>query len=379
MGSDHVVVLSNDVVPGMGLPVAAPGLRAWGIALGLREHGYKVTLAVDANVARRVWPYGFPPPAPCGTLLLTARQVGDFVRTHRPKALIITNSNHIDALGELGPTKLIYDFFAPKVLELAQHQATPERDAELNQLMTRKLRALSRSDGVIVNGEKKIPYVEEWLGKAGSQNTQTAIVVMPVPRHEPAPPPEDGPVHAVVTGYIQPWSQPGEWSEVVTPYLEDGSLILHLLVANHWGGREAASLPSPFRRLVGQPGVRTHGTMEFKDFQHFLGRCHLSLDLFEHNPERELAMVTRTMVAVASGLATLHVPFTETSELVRRYEAGWLVSPTDKGAIAEALNEAVLSREALAERREGAVAMAAHIDPSEATKALVDLLESVAP
>jgi len=35
----RVFVLSNDVVPSLGMPVAAPGLRAFGLAEGLRANG----------------------------------------------------------------------------------------------------------------------------------------------------------------------------------------------------------------------------------------------------------------------------------------------------------------------------------------------------
>ena len=169
---------------------------------------------------------------------------------------------------------------------------------------------------------------------------------MPVPTLPPSPTPTTGPLHAVVSGYIQPWSQPGEWIEALTPAILDGRLVLHLLVSKHWGGRGALlEVPPGIQRLAELPGVRAHGTMEFAPFQRLLNQCHLSIDLFAPNAERELAMVTRTMVAIASGLATVHVPFTETSELVREFDAGWLVAPDDLASITQAVEEAVEDRD----------------------------------
>ena len=46
----NVIIISNDVIPGMGLPVAAPGLRAWGLAHGLREHGISVEIVVMSRL-----------------------------------------------------------------------------------------------------------------------------------------------------------------------------------------------------------------------------------------------------------------------------------------------------------------------------------------
>lgn len=374
----EIVVLSNDVVPGMGLPVAAPGLRAWGLAKGLRAHGYRVLLAVDDRVVKRVWDRPYPPPTPPGTIVLDVRQVGDLVRTRRPRAVVVTNANHVQTLGDLGPTRLVYDFFAPKVLEFEQNADIEARQGELQRLVERKLEALAKSAAVIVNGQKKLGYVAEWLSRASASDTPTAVVVMPVPPRRSSGGARPGPVQAVVSGYLQPWSRPGDWAQAVSPLLRDGSMVLHLLVTSHWGGEaKTHEMPETLARLVEIDGVQTHGAMEFEDFQRFLSSCDVSIDLFERNPERELAMVTRTMVAVASGLPTLHVPFTETSELVRQYDAGWLVEPTDLPGIEVALCEAVKSPAALEQKRLGAARMAAAIEPFEATKPLVDLLKDL--
>ena len=373
----HIVVLSNDVVPGMGLPVAAPGLRAWGIAQGLRAHGCRVSLIVDAHVVTRAWGMPFPPPRR-GCLMLTPRQAGDYVRCQRPDALIVTNSNHVEALGALGETRLIYDFFAPKVLELEQFPPSPERETQMERLVHRKLQALARADAVVVNGRKKSGYVDSWLRRAGAEGTPTRVVLMPIPSLTPSETPASGPIHAVVSGYLQPWSQPGEWAHTVAPYLQDGSLVLNLLVSNHWGsGGAGLELPEMFRELAAGPGVKTHGTMEFEPFQRLLNSCHVSIDLFSRNAERELAMVTRTVVAISAGLATIHVPFTETSELVREHGAGWLVDPDDHDAISGALTEAVEHRDALRTKREGARALAAVMEPGRAVQPLLDLLAEV--
>jgi hypothetical protein len=370
----HIVVLSNDIVPGMGLPVAAPGLRAWGIAQGLRAHGFRVSLIVDAHVVARAWGQPFPPPRR-GCIVLTPRQAGDFVRCHRPDALIVTNSNHVEALGSLPGIRLIYDFFAPKVLELEQFPAGPERDLQMQRLVERKLQALARAEAILVNGQKKSGYVQSWLRRAGAEHTPTRVVLMPIPSLRPSQTPTAGPIHAVVSGYLQPWSQPGEWADTVAPYLQDGSLVLHLMVSNHWSsGSSGLQLPEMFRRLAAGPGVQTHGMMEFEPFQRLLNSCHVSIDLFSRNPERELAMVTRTMVAVSAGLATIHVPFTESSELVREHGAGWLVDPDDHDGISTALTQAVGDRDCLRVKREGARALAAVMEPERAVLPILDLV-----
>ena len=55
MSDPKVVLVANDVVPGMGLPVAAPGLRVFGLGEGLRRHGFEVVTAVDPGGETGDW------------------------------------------------------------------------------------------------------------------------------------------------------------------------------------------------------------------------------------------------------------------------------------------------------------------------------------
>jgi hypothetical protein len=376
--AQSVVVLANDVVPGMGLPVAAPGLRAWGLATGLRAHGYRVTVVVDDNIVQLAWRRPFPPPTPPHTVVLPRNRIGEFVRSRRPSAVVMTNSNLIDDVGDLGDSALVYDFFAPKVLEFEQLDDAAERGPELERLVDRKLRALARSAAVIVNGEKKVPYVEDWLGRAGVKGLPSEVVVMPLPTAFRPRAKRGAPIHAVVTGYIQAWSRPGEWTDALEHYLSNGSMVLHLMVSNHWGGgiRDLA-MPKAFSKLQEMPNVRLHPAMEIDDFRAFLSLQHLSIDLFERNDERELAMVTRTMVAISCGLPAIHVPFTETSELIKRHDAGWLVSPSEPAELDNVLLEATQARGVLSAKRDGAVAMAASLEPEVAVEPLVGILQEL--
>jgi hypothetical protein len=117
--------------------------------------------------------------------------------------------------------------------------------------------------------------------------------------------------------------------------------------------------------------------MDYRDFRSFLARCHLSIDLFERNPERELAFVTRTAVALAGGLPVIHVPFTEVSPLIRRTDAGWVMENDDLESLTSALKDATGELEILERKQAGARALASELDPPVATVALHRLLGEV--
>lgn len=187
-----------------------------------------------------------------------------------------------------------------------------------------------------------------------------------------------GPLRVVVSGYIQPWSTPGAWVEAVEPMLRDRSVTLELLVANHWGGsRVNDAMPPAYQQLATVPGVTTHGLSDYEDFRKLLTSCDVSIDVFERNPERELAMVTRTCVALSCGLPVVHVPFTETGRLVEQFNAGWLVEPNDARAVQSAL-EATLDSGELLPKQAGVEALgAAYLDPAVATTGFSQLLEQL--
>jgi hypothetical protein len=373
----RVVVVSNDVIPGMGVPVAAPGLRAWGMALGLRALGHDVTIVIDHWIVGQVWRGSVPPPTPPGAVVLPIKRVADYVTAQAVDALVITNSNHADKLGDLGPCRLVYDFFAPKLLELAENVEREDLQRATRSLEERKRAALARSDAVAVNGAKKLGYVRRWLERSGVPDLPVAVVNPGLPHVTPRPT-ADGPLEAVVSGYLQPWSRPGAWAEAALPLLDSGDLRLHLLVGEHWGGRGARQMPEEMRRLADHPAVVAHGLLRFGDFRGLLAGCHLSIDVFDRNPERELAMVTRSVVALSCGLPVLHVPFTEVSPWISEYDAGWLVDEDDVPAMREILEKAAADLDTLIPSRAGAVAVSERVlDPAIAASPLAELIQSV--
>ena len=374
----RVAILANDVVPGMGLPVAAPGIRAWGMAEGLRALDHDVVVIIEPWVLSTVWTAPLPPPVPRGCLVLRPNRIAEYVRTHRVEALVICNSNHAAALGQLGDCRLVYDFFAPKMLELAENVARSDHADALAALEKRKLAAIARSDAVAVNGAKKLPYVREWLARSGVPDLPCAVVNPGVPPIAPEPP-EDGPLRAIVTGYLQPWSQPGAWAGAVMPLLDEGAMTLDLLVARHWGQRQTQEpVPQELQTLYQHPSVVRHDALRLGDLRRLLSRSHVSIDVFARNPERELAMVTRSVVALATGLPVLHVPFTEVSPWIETYGAGWLVDDDDALAMTDALGAVAADRARLGQARDGAVAVSHEVlDPAVAAAPLSELLDRI--
>jgi glycosyltransferase involved in cell wall biosynthesis len=381
----RVFILSNDVVPSLGMPVAAPGLRAFGLAEGLRANGVDVKTVLTRGFTDRQWlRFGRSVPHPTAphTEVVSARRLSRYLQSNAPAVAVLINSNQVDHLVPIKGVRYVLDFFAPKMLEtLYQHGEGYPKD-ELAALRRRKIRAIELADAFIVNGTKKVPYFLAWILQADRDVRQLPLEVV----NMCAPPfwsgeartADDG-IRFAVAGYLQSWSTLGSWVKVIERQLERPEMSLDLLLPWHWGGAAERSHESEgdLNRLERHESVTTHGPMTFSEFQRFLSTVDVSIDLFQHNLEREYAMVTRSIISLACGVPVIHPPFTEVSPMIVEYDAGWLVDPPDTAALEKIISGLLDDPEVVRRKKESARTLASEVlDPAVAVKPLLRIMES---
>ena len=382
-----VFILSNDTVPKSGMSVAAPGLRAFGLAEGLRANGFDVKTIITRGFVDRQWlRFGrpVPPPTPPGAEIVGAGSLVRYLKSNAPATVIMINSNQVEHLKPVDGIRYVLDFFAPKMLETLYQRGEEYPAEELAALRRRKIRAIELADAFIINGEKKVPYFLAWMlqGERDVRRLPVEVVNMCLPLSWPEEVrvgPQDGsPVKFAVAGYLQSWSTLGNWVEVVEEMLDHPQMNLDLLTPWHWGGgkERVHASKSDLERLAGHPSVTAHGTMGFSGFQKFLSDVDVSIDLFRHNLEREYAMVTRSVNALACGVPVIHPPFTEVSPWLSAYDAGWLVDPEDPPALEKVLRGILEDPDLLRQKKQNARRLAADIiDPGVAVEPLVRIIE----
>ena len=378
-----VFVISNDVVPGLGMPVAAPGLRAFGLAEGLRANGLKVrTLVVKGFVERQWARFGKPVPYPTapGTEIVGADRLARYLESHAPADVILINSNQVDHLKPIKGIRYVLDFFAPKMLEtLYQHgdEGYPKKD--LKALRRRKIRAINMSDAFIVNGSKKVPYFLAWILQSDRDVRRLPLEVVNMcapPAWSAEPRLSDGGVGFAMTGYLQSWSALDSWVRSLEKRLDQPGVRLDLLLPWHWGGRTFAyESKADLDRLGQHESVTTHDPMNFAGFRRFLSTMDVSVDLFKHNLEREYAMVTRSVISLSCGVPVIHPPFTEVSPLIAEYDAGWILDPADAAAFGDLVDSIAEDPAMVVRKKENARALAsAVLDPAVAVEPLARIL-----
>jgi len=374
----RVVIIANDVTPGLGLPAAAPGLRAFGLAEGLSAHGLEVVTVVPKPLLEQLWANrAAPPPLRPGTIALHPDEMAAYLATREPATVVMTNSNQVRSLRRSAGLRHVFDFFAPKMLELAYQYGEDHPDEQLLQLRERKIAALDLADAVAINGTKKLGYVLGWIMQThhDPRRLPLDVVNMAVPGIE-RPGRRDGPLRFAIAGYLQGWSIPGQWLQVVADHVAGNEDVsLEILLQTHWG-QSRAGFPVPLvDTLLALPNVTSHPVMRFGEFQQFLSGIDVAIDLFARSLEREYAMVTRTVVAIACGVPVIHPPFTEVSPFIEAYDAGWLHAAEDIDSLPDLL--ASISPEGAAAKAGNARKLWSEVfEPRRATEPLVSLIEA---
>ena len=381
-----VYIVSNDVVPDMGMTVSAPGLRSRGLAAGLRHHGFQVTEIVPEGSVVDRWRGDVPPPRPPGVVTLAGGELAGFLTTRAPAVVIIINSNQVAALPDSEDLPLIVDLFAPRILEVAcQSDRYPQ--AQIAAMRTRDIQAMTRGDSFIVNGAKKLPFYLAWLLQTDRNPLSVQMDVVPMPMtgnfdetpgmgHSPTPDrrdPPDRPVRAVSAGYLQGWSRPGPWYQMVSEAVARHGAEFHVAVVPRSDIGDGLNGSTDDLNHFDHPSVTTHGGMLYEDYRRFMRAKDVAIDLFAYTLERPYAMVTRTVGAIASGLPVIHVPWTETAAYIEEYDAGWLVDPGDTARLEHVLAEALGDHDLRRHKADNARRLwRAVFDPIVATAPLVE-------
>jgi glycosyltransferase involved in cell wall biosynthesis len=195
---------------------------------------------------------------------------------------------------------------------------------------------LARADFFTCPGERQRNYFYGWLALAGFDLRQIPIAVVPfslspeLPNHEY---PDE--LQFVYGGVFLPWQNPGVGLRILLEELEAaGQGRLHFFGGKHpclfmpektFEGVQAL-LQSSRRATVLAAVPRTELLERYC-------RASAAWDLMPHNCERGMAITSRTIEYLWTGLPVVYNNYAELAESIRDYDAGWLVDPDDEGAI----------------------------------------------
>jgi hypothetical protein len=344
----RILVLTTEPLPVPGMPASGAGLRAWGLAQGLRAAGLEVKLLMPREAAATFAPPAEIPSAPSSPPAMP-KWVGVFdrtalpevVREYDPEAIVLQHWGLARELGEV-TCPLAIDLAGPHLLE-RRLWGSREAEADLGE----KLDALRRADFLTASGRRQRLYFLPYLALAGWEINEPGILpVIPFSMQAAPEPAPARPDRLIYGGFFLPWQDPTAALETALAALEKTGRGELLFVGGPHpsldvsGGRFEPLLI----RLAEHPRVRRIEPMSFDRYQELLAAGGVALDLMARNAERELAFTTRTVVTLAAGLPVIHDNYSELGELIERAGAGWTFNPDDRAQLS-ALLESLLSGE----------------------------------
>ena len=350
----RVLVLTRDLIPMTGRPTSGGGIRAWGLGEALRGCGHDVVYSVPSKLVPEGEAYG-----ELRRLSFDPHDLHATILKAEPDLLLLEQWGLATHLPEVS-LPVIIDLHGSLILENAfrRHRNWTSNAAA-------KIKALRQADLVTCPGNRQLAYFMPWLMMSGAHPMELPLEVVPV-----SMPPElpertarpDEPLSVVYGGQLWPWIQPRAGLEAATEVLEElgeGTLSLFVnapeqqdvLPYDDSTRVPAWHLPS---RVLESAVVKSEGMIPREDMIQRYGAAHLAIDLYGWNTERELAFTTRTVEYLWCGLPVIYGNYGELADLIRTYEAGWVVNPADTVAVREAVEAAMVDREELQRRSDNA-------------------------
>ncbi len=344
----RILVISGDILPYPGFPTTGAGLRAWGLAKGLESRGHEVILAMPqlsvANVQNT--------PKEILPLLYTDKELDGFIRHYKPEVVVLQHWRLANSLKTFLEVPLVIDFHGPLLLEV-QFQNNPL----LEKLKREKIEALHKADFFTCAGKKQKHYFQPWLMLAGFDLRQDIIKAIPVslspelPKHD-----SQGEPTFVYGGVFLPWQDPGLGLTTLIQCLEKKNRGM----LKFFGGKHpfvtvpARGFDKLKRQLQHSPRVHIQPMIPRDQLIREYCQAHVAIDVMQRNAERELAFTTRTVEYLWCGLPVIYNDYSELSEYIRVYNAGWIVDPKDKEAIKGVIEEILEYPELVEERSHNA-------------------------
>ena len=345
----RVLIFATDVPPLSGVPTSGTALRTFGFKKGFEALGFEVTVCVP----KMAWETVYAKPELSDETKSELKKLEPYCFDHNnADSLIYALKPNFIYCGHW-PAACFHNFpNAPVVIDLAGphllerfYQSSGDHAGGVRA----KLNALSGGDFFIVSGKRQKEYFKSFLIRAGVDNLDERIIVSPM-----ALPPETPvrnlnsetaeDVKFLFAGIFLPWQNPSVGlTALVEEITQQKKGRLRLVGGFH------PTYPVPggvyeklFANIERNSRVSRSELISIDELNREMLNANVALDLMEWNLERELAVTIRTTTYLWSGLPVIYNNFSDLSDLIREYNAGWLVDPSNreqiKNTVAEILN-----------------------------------------
>ncbi len=346
MSVKKVLVFVADAYPLPNSMCSGAGLRAYGLVEGLRAKGHEVIVSLPRIMADR-----HQLPAQLKQDVWSAYNQGAIIEQNKPDVVIFCH----------WPAVVVDRIELPAVIDLhGPHILEREYQSHGNLRINRaaKLNALRKADFFTCAGDLQRAYFTSWLINAGFQEPEKIIKTVHVSLSPRLPETnwDEKSVRFLYGGIHLPWQDPSIAMRATADALKEATRQgkkgeLHIFGSRHPFHNINQGI---FSNIQGwfkdDPNIKLHETIPRDELLEFYSRGHCALDLMAYNLERELAFTTRTVEYLWCGLPVIYNDYSELSQYINGYKAGWTLPPNDEQMIKETIFSIARDPEILIER-----------------------------
>lgn len=351
-----VLLFSNDLMPFADLPTSGGGMRCYQLLRGLEAQGIEVVSSMPGFTYLAEKHFSKIPEEQKAYLWRWETQ-DEIYRRVKPDAVIYSSNWDHYGLSRKPDVPLIIDLHGSRLIETTMWNSPVSTD--------RKVAIFSKADCLLCAGKKQRSYFCGWLVQAGRvPDKEHFIRYIPISMSPEIPLHEsektlaaDHPLFVSGGGWF-PWQNQAKTVFAIcnavksralgavqiygTPHETNNSSPEELRIREIYKG--VLSLAESSTR------IRVNGYIGRDELVEVYRRADVAVEAMQYNLERELAFTTRTIEYLWCGLPVIYNNYSEISEHIKEYDAGWTIDPSSDADIAETLAE-IFSRPDVVQRK----------------------------
>ena len=340
------------------LPTSGGGLRCWHIYQGLKSRGIDV-IASMPSFTFLTKKYFNEIPEDIRENLWEWHTQDEIYNRIKPDAVIYSSNWDHYNLSKKPNVPLIIDLHGSRLIETSLWGETPD--------INKKLDTFSKADCLLVAGQKQKMYFYGWLLQSGRiPEVNDFIKYIPISLSpekfvRTETPNDEYPLFVSGGGWF-PWQdQSNAIFEISNSIIRRNEGKFKIYGTPHENSTPSSDelkireIYNNIKNLSDQNArIQVQGYVGREELLKQYSKSSIAVELMKYNLERELAFTTRTIEYLWCGLPVIYNNYSEISEHIKEYDAGWAVDPLSDIELSRVISEIFENREKVSEKSRNA-------------------------